>query len=137
MVVKSKVGRKRYIIFKIEGNFPISKGDLISTLKMAIANSRYKINRTVLDHNNSNTSIFFNRMPWLIFTQNNYGLLRCHHLDLKKTIDILQSISSTARNNLPIKITTLGTTGTIRSARKKYLDKLYVYPLNNIYRKRV
>ena len=38
-------------------------------------------------------------------------------------------------NKQEVNIITLGTTGTIRSARKKYLDKLFLYPLNNIYSK--
>jgi RNase P/RNase MRP subunit POP5 len=123
MVVKSKIGRKRYIIFKIDSNSFIKKRDLIYSLKTRYKNeSPSKISEGVIDISD------FNKTPWLISLDKNYGLIRCHHLDTDKVIRLLQSIQSAGNINLPIKITTLGTAGTIRSARKKYLDKLILYP---------
>ena len=52
-------------------------------------------------------------------------------LDKEKTINLLETIESAGKNKIRVKIQTLGTTGTIRSARKKYLDKLVLYPLKN------
>jgi RNase P/RNase MRP subunit POP5 len=69
--------------------------------------------------------------PWVINLHNNVGLIRCHHLDKEKTISLLHSIKWVGKAKNPATIQTIGTTGTIRSARKKYLDKLNTYPLNN------
>ena len=114
MVVKEKIGRRRYIVFHIDTIATIDKKSLIYTI-----NNRF------------NGSEVFRTTPWVIFIRNNYGLVRCHHLDSKKTIELLGSIRQIVGVNQPVKIKTLGTTGTIKSARKKYLDKYFLYPLNN------
>ena len=111
MVVKAKVGRRRYIIFKINTDSVISKRDLIYTV--------------------NNISKQFRRPLWVIQIWNNYGLIRCHHIDKEKTINILHTIEWVGKKKNRATIQTLGTTGTIRSARKKYLDKLILYPLKN------
>jgi RNase P/RNase MRP subunit POP5 len=147
MVVKSKIGRKRYIVFKIYSDLEISKRDLIYTLRNLINNkldqpelgnnsipidntiNSTKRNSPLLEQEHNSKS--FNRMPWIIFLKSNYGLIQCHHLDKNKTINLLHSIRWTGKMKNNVNIATLGTTGTIRSARKKYLDKLNIYPLNN------
>ena len=123
MVVKSKIGRKRYIIFRIDASSFINKRDMIYSLK-----TQYKYKSNSNGSEGANDISDFNKTPWLISLDRNYGLIRCHHLDTNKTIKLLQSIQSAGNIKLPIKITTLGTAGTIRSARKKYLDKLILYP---------
>jgi len=111
MVVKSKVGRKRYIIFKIYSDSIVSKRDLIYSIHDSIKNASK-----------------FLTVPWVISVKNNYGIIQCQHLDKDKTINFLQSMESIGKFKNSVKIITLGTTGTIRSARKKYLDKLILYP---------
>ncbi len=129
MVVKSKIGRKRYIIFKLNSNSIITKRDFIYTLNN-LMNMYYPYR--IMDPNSSENedSNQFLNFPWVILVKNNYGLVRCHHLDKAKTIKLLCSINMIGNSKNPVKIETLGTTGTIRSARKKYLDKLILYPLN-------
>ncbi|WP_455393234.1 Rpp14/Pop5 family protein [[Eubacterium] cellulosolvens] len=141
MVVKSKIGRRRYIVFKIDSASLISKRDLIYTLNKLLhynANNNLQ-NETskenITYHPSKDTAsvpqqIAFNQLPWIIYLVNNYGLIRCHHLDQNKTISLLNSIKWIGKKKSPINIRTLGTTGTIRKARKKYLDKLNLYPLN-------
>ena len=68
------------------------------------------------------------RVPWVISLTNKIGLIRCHHLDKQKTIELLQSITWIGNKKNLAKVETIGTTGTIQSARKKYLDKLILYP---------
>jgi RNase P/RNase MRP subunit POP5 len=170
MVVKSKIGRKRYIVFEIESISNITKRDLVFTLNGMLYKSASKdqdaedpnsvfyfsrissqsqhkqINQmpeTEADihgivHKSTNDSIremVFLRLPWIILIKNNYGLIRCHHLDTVKTIQLLQSIHSAGKQGNLVKINTLGTTGTIKSARKKYLDKVIINPLNKVYTK--
>ncbi len=133
MVVKSKVGRRRYIVFRIHSNRTITKGDLITYLRYALEQNLFSIDNQSLSSNKSLNK--FNRMPWVIFIRNNIGIIRCHHLDTKNTIALLNSFNSILSDKQLFKITTLGTTGTIKSARKKYLDKLFLYPLNINYLK--
>ena len=87
-----------------------------------------KKGNNAISKQNSKTMI---QPPWVINLQNNFGMIRCHHLDKEKTINLLHSIKFLGKSKNPATIQTMGTTGTIRSARKKYLDKLNTYPLNN------
>jgi RNase P/RNase MRP subunit POP5 len=161
MVVKSKIGRKRYIVFKIESDSIIAKRDFIYTLKKIIRpyrdinkldSSRQKVSINInpgTTHGSSSLStdrstigpggseneggIYqYNQMPWVISILNNYGLIRCHHLDKDKIIELLLSLKWAGKMKIPVKVQTIGTTGTIRSARKKYLDKLTLYPFYNL-----
>ena len=146
MVVKSKLGRKRYIVIKINSEQNILKRDLIHTLNNL--NSTRNLSETDAELKNKDDNgkekyvnsinnvkthlIHIPRIPWVISLFNNTGLIRCHHLDKQKTIDLLQSIKWIGTVENKVKIETLGTTGTIRSARKKYLAKLILYPKNNL-----
>ena len=160
MVVKSKIGRKRYIVFKIECDSIIAKWDFIYTLKKIIRphtvydNLNSSNKKTFLNINSGTThssghiqksrtdsrpsrsenepgKYQYNQMPWVISIVNNYGLIRCHHLDKDKIIELLLSLKWAGEMKIPVKVQTIGTTGTIRSARKKYLDKLTLYPFHN------
>jgi len=144
MVVKSKLGRKRYIVIKIDSGHDISKRDLIYALNNLISTQELSKNEDGINIDNdkekyiNSTNIVkkhllpIPRIPWVIGLSNNYGLIRCHHLDKQKTIDLLQSIKWIGKVENRVKIETLGTTGTIRSARKKYLAKLILYPKNDL-----
>jgi RNase P/RNase MRP subunit POP5 len=72
--------------------------------------------------------------PWVIMIDNNFGLIRCAHTDKDRTIKFLTSITELIHreqgegNNrdgvkIKVKIYTLGTTGTIKSAKAKYFRK--------------
>lgn len=156
MVVKSKIGRKRYIVIKIESEQMITKRELVYTINSLVNNNLNiipKKARTFAEINNKSDSNLSekennkqnsNRLssnnipsfdktntPWVIFIKQNYGLIRCQHLDKEKTIELLNGVTWIGKRKTQVKIQTLGTTGTIQSAMKKYLDKLILYPLNN------
>ena len=140
MVVKDKIGRKRYVVFKIHSDVNITKRDLVHALN--------NLRRSYNDHGGQKRCKGQNgqngyegkqsmtpkltRWPWIIIVKNNFGLIQCHHKDKNRIIDILQSDILLDNNNQQLNIKTLGTTGTIRSARKKYLDKLILYPLKKV-----
>ncbi len=135
---KSKRIRKRYIAFEVKpelDNVIISRSELIGAIKYQLTKSASKA------ANNGN----FQTPPWLIILEDNFGLIRCAHIDKDRTIELLANIkqirarvnsdgSKGAQTNdtapkkrygdlINIEINTLGTTGTIKSARKKFLDK--------------
>ena len=113
--------RKRYIVFEVKPeleNVIISRSELIGAINYYIKKSAAKVD------NNGN----FRAQPWLIILENNFGLIRCSHADKDRTIELLAKIKQVrAHNNsgelINIEINTLGTSGTIKSARKKFLDK--------------
>ncbi len=112
----------------------ISRSELIGAIKFQL--------KTVYVSNNGN----FKAEPWLIILEDNFGLIRCTHLDKDRTMELLENITQIRRrvneqrlneglangsrapqqnheNIIRIEVKTLGTTGTIKSAKKKYLNK--------------
>jgi RNase P/RNase MRP subunit POP5 len=129
-LLKSKRPKKRYIVVHIQpeqDGLVITKPDLIGVIKF------------ILNRNNRNNKkkFEFQTPPWVITMENNYGLVRCDHRDKDQAIDFLNSITELVhrepdsvedRNGFKVKIklTTLGTSGTIKSARKKYFKGKYI-----------
>lgn len=95
MVVKAKVGRKRYILF--ETNEEIKMEDFIKEIRK-----------------------FKEINPWVIYLKNKIGILRVRHLFKEKAINILNSMNKI--NGKDIKIRTIKTSGTIKSLRE-YLNE--------------
>lgn len=104
MVVKDRVGRSRYVAFEITSQDTIKTGDLISTLKRAA--DKYDDAEKI--------------RPWLIMFQKGKGIIRCSHTSKDECINLLHSIKGVGGNR--VKIRTLGTSGTVRGARRKYLE---------------
>ncbi|MCK4445417.1 MAG: hypothetical protein KAW09_12795 [Thermoplasmata archaeon] len=104
MVVKDRVGRSRYIAFEVTSESAINTGDLISTFKR-VAN-KYPDAEKI--------------RPWLIMFQKGKGIVRCSHTSKDECINLLQSIKGVGGNKVGIR--TLGTSGTVRGARRKYLE---------------
>ncbi|MEW6069453.1 MAG: Rpp14/Pop5 family protein [Candidatus Thermoplasmatota archaeon] len=103
MAVKDKIGRKRYIVFELIAPRPIRKEEVIRLIRRSFGKLIQEID------------------PWLLKYRNNKGLLRCRHTKKGEAIKILSSI--TKINEEEIKIKTLGTSGTIKRASRKYLRK--------------
>ena len=123
--LKSKRPKKRYIVIQIQPeqeNIMVTRPDLIGVIKYIITK-----------HERENNENFkFVTPPWVIMIENNFGLVRCAHIDKDRTIEFLTSITELIhrepyRENdragvkVKVKINTLGTTGTIKSAKSKYL----------------
>lgn len=103
MAVKDKIGRRRYIAFRIQCDKEIQENDLI------------RVVREKCSKENKLEEI----KPWILRFENNQGLLRCSHLAKERAIEMLMSINEV--NGVKVNIETLGTSGTIRSAVRKYL----------------
>jgi len=104
VVVKDRVGRSRYIAFEISSEDLVGTGDLIATFKRAA--DKYEDGDKI--------------RPWLIMFEKGKGIVRCSHKSKDECINLLRSIKSIGGN--AVQIRTLGTSGTVKGARKKYLE---------------
>ena len=108
MVVKDKVGRRRYIVFHIETEHsePFGRNEVIYAIKGSLR-------RLGLDPEHVK--------PWLTVFANNYGILRCAHTAKDDAIECLRAIRTLGRGRHAVVVHTLGTSGTIKAAKRKYL----------------
>lgn len=104
MVVKDRAGRSRYIAFEVTSEKELRTGDLISTFKKVA--DKYEDAEDI--------------RPWLIMYKKAKGIVRCSHTAKDECINLLRSIRSVGGN--AVKIRTLGTSGTVKGARRKYLE---------------
>ena len=100
MVVKDKVGRKRYIAFIVKSKKEIKIEELNRAILSAIKNK--------------GLDIYFIK-PCIVYFEDNKGILRCSHLAKEETIKVLNSVRS-----LEISIQTLKTSGTIKGAKNVF-----------------
>ncbi|UCE73509.1 MAG: hypothetical protein JSV56_10835, partial [Methanomassiliicoccales archaeon] len=59
--------------------------------------------------------------PWLTVFKDNEGILRCVHSARDEAIKLLKSIEVVGRDSIKIKVEPLGTSGTIKKAKMRYL----------------
>lgn len=96
--------RKRYIAFRITAPRLISRNELISAIR----------------ENLKDKKSWNNMKPWLTIFENNHGILSCVHTSKNEAIELLSSLKAVGREKVPIKVDTLGTSGTIKKARNRY-----------------
>ena len=101
MTVKDRVGRQRYIAFRVVSPRPVSKGEMGEAIRRAAAPAEA------------------GRLT-LILWRDGLGLVKCPHTAKEATIALLRGLITAG--TAPIRVETLGTSGTIRRARAKYLD---------------
>lgn len=99
MVVRDKVGRKRYIVFRVDAERAISRRDF----EQAIISS-FRVKGT-----------FQSVRPKLIGFDGKAGILRCLHTGKERAIEILTATTRVADKD--VKVETVKTSGTIRKAR--------------------
>ncbi len=88
--------RYRYIAFRVEGPRAFRRDEVLAAL---------------------------HALPdplWLVGFEDPKGLVRCVHVRKDETIEALKSLASIA--GVVVRVTTLGTSGTIRRATEKYLS---------------
>ncbi len=88
--------RYRYVAFRVEGPRPLTREEVLDAL---------------------------HALPeplWLVDFEDPRGLARCTHLRKDATIASLRQITSIG--GVAVRVTTLGTSGTIRAATDKYLS---------------
>ncbi len=101
--MKDRVGRKRYIAFRIEGGKDLQTGEVTRALREA-------------SHHLPKEA-----RPWLVHLRSGVGIVGVSHLHKDTAIPLLQSIKAVGDRD--VKVHTLGTSGTIRQAIRKYLER--------------
>ncbi|MHA2433708.1 MAG: Rpp14/Pop5 family protein [Candidatus Thorarchaeota archaeon] len=99
MVVRDKVGRKRYIVFRVDVERAISRKDFE---RAVLSSFRMK-------------GILHSIRPKLMDFDGEVGILRCLHTGKERAIEILNSTTRVA--DTEVRVETVKTSGTIRKAR--------------------
>ena len=88
--------RYRYVAFRVEGPRAFSREEILDAL--------HGLPEPV----------------WLVGFENPFGLARCTHRKKQATIDALNALRTVGGTG--VRVTTLGTSGTVRRATEKYLS---------------
>ena len=98
--------RKRYIAFKIQSEINFQRNQVIKAIQNN-CNEQYGQSCKTYD-------FFLTRF------KDNLGILRCYHTEKERGIELLTSINKI--QNHPVSISTIATSGTIKTLIKKHLD---------------
>jgi RNase P/RNase MRP subunit POP5 len=101
VTVKDRVGRHRYIAFEVAGDPPDHEEVIRAVRKLA-------------------KGFPPGLKAWVVLVEGRRGILRCSHLHKADALALLQVLSDREGLDRPVK--TLGTSGTIRAARRKYFS---------------
>lgn len=107
-MIKEKVGRRRYILFKLSSEDTIGTGEMIKTIV-------HHTTRRNIDRQKAK--------PWLIqFAENEgkdpcFGIFRCTHRYKEDFVELLNSIEKIHHKQVTIE--TITCSGTLRKTRKK------------------
>ena len=88
--------RYRYVAFRVDGPRPFRRGEVLEALHA------------------------LPRPLWLVDFEDPRGLARCVHTEKEATIAALRGLERISGES--VRVTTLGTSGTIRAATAKYLS---------------
>lgn len=105
MPSKARRDKKRYIAFRIEAPRKITRKEFIGAIRQGVSDDRQ-----------------WERIkPWLTVFEGNCGILRCFYLSKDEAVSLLTSIRQIGREGVPVSVTTLGTSGSIKKAKMKFL----------------
>ena len=103
MPSKAKRDKKRYIAFRIDAPRDITRKEFIAAIRQG-----------------TNDQEQWERMkPWLTVFEGNCGILRCFYLSRDEAIELLTSIRHIGREKMPVSVTTLVTSGSIKKVKMK------------------
>jgi len=94
-MIREKTGRKRYILFSVEGE--ATRADVIHAI------------------NNAYRKRYDDDVPWLTVYENGYGIVRCMHRRKDDVVDTLNSLGA----NKKFSVRTICTSGTIKKLKEK------------------
>lgn len=106
MPSKAHRDKKRYIAFTIHAPRDITRKEFIAAIRQG-----------------TNDQEQWERMkPWLTVFEDNCGILRCFYLSKDEAIQLLTSIRHIGRERVPVSVITLGTSGSIKKVKMKFLS---------------
>jgi len=104
MSSKARRDKKRYIAFRIEAPREITRKEFIGAIRQGVPEKE----------------TWEQMKPWLTVFEGNFGILRCFYLSKDEAIHLLNSITHIGRERVPVSVTTLGTSGSIKKAKSKF-----------------
>ena len=106
MPSKAPRDKKRYIAFRIEAPREITRKEFIGAIRQGVPEK-----------------VQWEQMkPWLTVFEDNCGILRCFYLFKDEAIELLNSITHVGLERVAVSVTTLGTSGSIKKAKLKFLS---------------
>lgn len=102
--------QKRYIVFEVISESPVTYGDIISSVWTSMLNFLGELG-------SSETRVWF--VAGLYDDKTQRGVIRCRHDSVEKVRSVLSLIQIIGESRSIVKI--IGVTGTIKAAKKKYL----------------
>lgn len=108
MTVKDRVGRVRHVAFRVTPAEPgpsIRRNDVVGALRGVIA---HEFGRDVLDRLD----------PKLTIWTGEYGIVRVPHTGRDELVQALRAITWVGAKEREVRVETLGTSGTIRGAKR-------------------
>ena len=104
--MKDKV-RTRYLVVRIESKDEISRSVLIKAIRKAA--------RTMGEN-------YYEQVgPWLTYFEKNYGVIKYNHKKKDEMLVLVERIELLDDTRATVPVITLGISGTINKARKKYI----------------
>lgn len=102
MVVRDRVGRRRYVAFRVEGGADLALDEVVQALREASQHLPEEAR------------------PWVVRFQDGQGIVRCDHRYTREARELLQGLLRIGDREVGVR--TLGTSGTIRKTVRKYLS---------------
>lgn len=106
MTSKAHRDKKRYIAFRIDAPREITRKEFIAAIRQGTIDQEQ----------------WARMKPWLTVFEGNCGILRCFYLSKDEAIQLLTSIKHIGREKVPVSVTTLGTSGSIKKVKMKFLS---------------
>jgi ribonuclease P/MRP protein subunit POP5 len=106
MPSKAHREKTRYIAFRIDAPRNITRKEFIGAIRLGAQDQKQ----------------WDEMKPWLTVFEDNCGILRCFYLSKDDAVKLLKSITHIGREKVPISVITLGTSGSIKKAKSKFLS---------------
>lgn len=108
MTVKDRVGRVRHVAFRVHADAAVRRADLVDAVRAVAADQLGKEGLADLK-------------PEVTAFDGRDGLLRVPHTKVAEARAVLGRVRFAGRERAPVRVETLGTSGTMRAARRKWL----------------
>ena len=99
--------RPRYLVVRLETDGEIPRNVFIKAIRKGAQSL--------------GEGVYEDVTPWLTYFENNYGVIKYSHKKKDRMLELVREMKLENREGKTVKITSLGVSGTINKARKKYI----------------